>query len=328
MVNDDPKVYCISVPFVNISTQDTNCFVVESEGEYLVVDTGAATDEGREALLRAFSEIGVDPRRTSFFLTHLHFDHAGLLDAVAGPSAPVYLSPIDYECMVESREAGYMELSRQRWLREGAGEDLAGALRRFGMGMDSFDADAHALRFVGEGDAIYVGSERFEVVETGGHTPGHQSLFHRRSGMMFCGDHVLFIISPSLGMRPGRNDSLGLYLGSLRKMLDMPISRLMVAHGDLRTDWRQRVEWLIGHHEGRIEECFGIVARRPGIVGFDAIRSIKWNVPFDTWGDISLLQRMCIVSGGAAVLEYLVESGRVERVCEDGVNRYYPREEN
>ena len=326
-VADDPKVYCVSVPFVNVSTQDTNCFVVESDGEFLIVDTGAATQEGREVLAGALAEIGVDMDRTSFFLTHLHYDHAGLLDAVAGPSAPVYLSPVDFEGMVESRDEDYVLRMRDRWVREGVPDNLAAAFRRFGMGMDAFDATAHDLRFVGEGDAIYVGSQRFEVIGTGGHTPGHLSLFHRRSGMLFGGDHVLFVISPSLGMRLGRTDTMSSYLGNLRKLLDMPISRLMVSHGELRPDWRNRVEWLIGHHEDRAQEAYGIIAANPGISGFEATRLIRWNVPFDAWEDIPLLQRMCIVEGGAVVLDYLVEDGRVVRKCEDGVNRYAPREQ-
>ncbi len=324
IVSDDPRVYCISVPFVNVNTKATNCFVIESDGEFLVVDTGAGTDEGRAVLTEALAEIGVDLDKTSFFLTHLHYDHAGLLDSVAAPSAPVYLSPVDYGCMVESRDDGYMARIGERRAREGVSDDLIGALRRFGMGMDSFDAEAHAWRFVDECDVICVGSESFEVIGTGGHTPGHISLFHRRSGMFFGGDHVLFVISPSLGLRLGFTDALSRYLENLRKLLDLPITRIMVAHGEPRTDWRERVEWLIAHHEARAHEAFRIVESEPGIVGFDAIRRIKWNVPFDAWEDISLLQRMCIADSGTVVLDYLVERGRVLRKCEDGVNRYYP----
>ena len=41
-----PDVYLVQVPFENISTSATNCYVIMDGGEALVVDTGAPSDEG------------------------------------------------------------------------------------------------------------------------------------------------------------------------------------------------------------------------------------------------------------------------------------------
>ena len=76
-VHSGPDVFEVKVPFANVSTSATNCFVVMDGGEALVVDTGAPTDEGAAVLDASLDELGIDRARATFFLTHLHLDHAG-----------------------------------------------------------------------------------------------------------------------------------------------------------------------------------------------------------------------------------------------------------
>ena len=40
-VHSDPDVFEVRVPFQNISTNDTNCYIVKDGDDVLVVDTGA-----------------------------------------------------------------------------------------------------------------------------------------------------------------------------------------------------------------------------------------------------------------------------------------------
>ena len=79
-VHHDPDVLEVRVPFQNISTNDTNCYIVKDGDETLVIDTGAPSDEGFAILDAALTELDVDRTRMRFFLTHLHLDHAGLVD--------------------------------------------------------------------------------------------------------------------------------------------------------------------------------------------------------------------------------------------------------
>ena len=44
-VHHDPDVLEVRVPFQNISTNDTNCYIVKDGDETLVIDTGAPSDE-------------------------------------------------------------------------------------------------------------------------------------------------------------------------------------------------------------------------------------------------------------------------------------------
>ena len=74
------------MPFQNISTNDTNCYIVKDGDDVLVIDTGAPSDEGFAILDAALDELDVDRTRMRFFLTHLHLDHAGLVDRRAAPA--------------------------------------------------------------------------------------------------------------------------------------------------------------------------------------------------------------------------------------------------
>lgn len=321
-----PNVYVVQVPFLNISTSETNVFVVEDGGEALVVDTGAPTDEGAAVLAAALEEIGVDEKKTSFFLTHLHMDHAGLVDRLVPLDAPLYVNKVDFDLMNVSKVPRFWERVEARVMAEGVSAERARKccrIGRFGTGIDSFKAEGRNLLFPKDGDEISVGRYALRVVSTAGHTPGHQSLFHEESGLFFGGDHVLFVISPGLGFRPDAQDPMQVYLDNVAKMLDMDISRLLVSHGDLRDGWRERVEWLLGHHARRLDRALDYVREHSGATGAEVIRGLKWNVP-QGWDDISTEQKWCILESGMIILDHQVREGLLLRKeDEQGVYRYY-----
>ena len=169
-----------------------------------------------------------------------------------------------------------------------------------------------------------MGRYRFRVVETPGHTPGHLALYEPSSRILFGGDHVLFVISPSIALFPNGGDGLQAYLDSLDKVRALRCERLFVAHGEPRDDFAERIGWLRDHHLQRLDETCGIVRDRPGLTGEEVIRAIKWNVPYPTWEEISFVQRWCIVTEGVVILNHLVGSGAIRREKDEaGINRYF-----
>lgn len=324
-VHAAPDVFLIRVPFENISTSDTNCYVVRDGGEALVVDTGAPTDEGAALLSAALDELGVDRARATWFLTHLHLDHAGLVDRVVPEGAAVCMSAVDCGDARASRTAMFLEAQQRGLMAQGVPFSDASAYARLAIEPPLFDHARVRASFVGAGDELAVGRYRLQVVETPGHTPGHLALFEPTSGILFGGDHVLFALSPSIALFPHGRDGLQAYLDSLERVAALQPRALFHSHGPLRPDFRERIAWLADHHRERLDEARGIVAADPGISGYDALRRIKWNVPFDTWDDISFLQRSCIVLEGIVYLNHLVDRGLIRREPDDaGVFRYRP----
>ena len=123
-INSSPDVYLVRVPFLNISTSETNCYLICDGGECLAVDTGAPTPEGAALLDAAIDELGIDKARMSFFLTHLHMDHAGLIDHVAPKEALIALSLTDFNLMAASSDVEYLRITEAQVSAEGFDCDL------------------------------------------------------------------------------------------------------------------------------------------------------------------------------------------------------------
>ena len=323
-VHSNPDVFEVKVPFKNVSTNATNCYIVRDGDDVLVVDTGAPTEEGAAILLAALDELGVDRTHARYFLTHLHLDHAGLVDAIVPDGAVLNLSPIDFEIDRASRIATYFDEARRGFEQQGLSPSDASGFARYAIEPQLFDPERLDVCFVCENDDINVGRFLFRVVETPGHTPGHLELFEPQSGILFGGDHILFVISPGIARFPDGKDGLQAYLDSLEKVRSLAPRRLFLSHGDEQDGILDRIAWLDRHHKKRLDETIAIVRGESGLSGEDVIRRIRWNVPADTWEGIAYLQRSCIINQGIVILDHLVDNGDLSRTLDDhGVWRYY-----
>lgn len=310
-VHQNPDVYKIEVPFENISTSATNCYVVKDGDDALVVDTGAPTDEGAAVLSAALNELAVDRDRAKWFLTHLHMDHAGLVDQVVPDGGFLLIGANEVAAVRASRTGMFLETLRRLYRRQGVPLASLSVAARLGIEVQMFDPARLRTLLLHDGDTVTVGRWEFKVVETPGHTPGHLSLFHPESRILFGGDHALFAISPSIALFADGQDGLQTYFDSMQKVQNLGISQLYHSHGPIRDGFEERFTWLVEHHEARLAEAEGIIARIPHLTGYKIIRTLKWNVPFDEWDDIPIMQRWCILTQGIVYLNHLVATGGI-----------------
>lgn len=325
-VHANPAVYLVRVPFENHKLDSTNCYVVVDDGEALVVDTGAPSPEGPAFWAAAFDELGVDARQASFFLTHLHFDHAGLVDQIVAPDAPIYLNRQDYQRTQPAEAKHRFTLLHRALVAEGADVDSARCAIESRSQFTHIIQKEHRLKFVKEGDPIRVGGHTFRVVDTAGHTPGHQGLYDPESGILFGGDHVLFIMSSGLGLFLPEGDALLTYLANLEKVRALGVRTLLHSHGPLRKDVNERIDQLRDHQLRRAERVASIVREQPGLTGFEITQRIGFNLPFATWDDIPCVQRLTVMELGAVFLRHLEERGAVKVKLDDaGARRYWPQ---
>lgn len=135
---------------------------------------GFVVDPGGEAerILAAIDELGLGIER--ILLTHGHMDHAGaaaeLADALRARAPDVALS-------LEGPDR------RDQFLLE----DLESQAARYGFTARNVTPD----RWLQEGDAITLGTHRFDVLHCPGHTPGHVVYINRSARLGLLGD-VLF----------------------------------------------------------------------------------------------------------------------------------------
>lgn len=329
LVHTNPDVYLIKVPFENLKLDSTNCYVVVDGDDALLVDTGAPSPEGLRYLQNALRELGVGADRLSFFLTHLHLDHAGLLDDIAPEGATVYLNERDYlRTQPSDAEQRFCQL-HDALVSEGAASESVQACIRTRSQFTHIIQNRHRFVFTGEGDTLAVGSYRFTVLETPGHTPGHQVLYQPESGLLFGGDHILFIMSPGIGLflphqagEPG-GDGVQLYLDSLAKIRRLSVKTLLHSHGPLRSDIDERIDWLAAHQRERAQRVHDLVCEHPDATGFEITKRIGFKLPHNTWDDIPCVQKLLLMEIGAAFLRHLELQGAVSvRLDANGTRRY------
>lgn len=144
--------------------QERCSLVWDDEGFCAVVDPGY-TDGERSQLIDFITSGNLQP--VCIMLTHGHFDHIyGLSDLARTYDIPVYMD------------------SRETYSFEHTNPYVCG---NYGLPLAEIP-DEGVFRHVSEGDVIEVGSLRFEVMETPGHSVGGLCFLERNEKTLFSGD--------------------------------------------------------------------------------------------------------------------------------------------
>lgn len=221
-VFSNPDVYCVRVPFVNLGSGESNCYIVRDDGDCLVVDPGAANEVGMRRVRNALFELGVPLGECKVFLTHTHFDHAESTRVLFPEGTCVYVSEVGFEERSPIRAEAARELFVRRMLKMGATLADAEEYSRNDYEPTFLPAGAFDYRFVREGDEVHVGRFVFDVVEVPGHTLDLVCLVGRDGAPSFTGDEVIFGTTPSVDAPFDGEDALALYMEGLGLSGDGP----------------------------------------------------------------------------------------------------------
>lgn len=274
-VHRDPDIFRIRLPFANLGAGESNCYVLRSGDDWLVVDAGAATERGRRLLAGALRSLGVDFSRCTAFLTHGHFDHAGLLGAVLPARVPLVLTPAAFEARQPGRRAEMQREFRDRMAALGASFEDACAYAACNAETVPLPPRRFAYRFADEGDEVAVGSLRFRVLATPGHTPDHLCLWEPERGILFSGDLVLRTMTPSVDLFPDGADGLGCYLSQLQRVRDLVVSSAFPGHGAPLDGpaFRTAIDDIDHRKRERAERIAQFLSQNPAATGEEIVRS-------------------------------------------------------
>lgn len=314
-----PGLHRIEVPLPGSPLKSINSYVVTSGDRALVIDTGMMRPECERALRAGLDELHVKLKEADFFITHLHADHMGLVSALASDTSTVYFNRPDNRVIVAAREdhARFFDKLISQTRRAGFSDQEVEASLREHPGYKYSPPDYPPFRFVDDGDELEVGGYRFLVVATPGHTPGHRCLYEPGRKLFVSGDHVLGDITPNITVWGEDDDSLGDYLTSLDKVVELDVELVLPGHRTSFPGLRQRIEELKRHHRHRLDEVLAVLGRGGG-TAYRVAAQMTWDIVAETWDEFPVVQKWFAVSEATSHLRYLEYRDRVVSAEHDG----------
>ncbi len=305
-----PGLFRIELPLPGSPLRSINSYVIPSDDGGLVIDTGMLRPECEGALRAGLEELGVDPARASFFITHIHADHSGLVTALAGPDTKVFMGRLEIGLLkyFESRDR-FLELLEERGRMFGLeGGDVQQAAARH-PGLRYSPTSYPPMMPVDDGELLEIGDYSFRAIETPGHTPGHLCLWEPHRRLLISGDHILGDITPNITSWTGVRDSLGDYLGSLEKTAALGATLALPGHRGAITDVAGRIAELVAHHARRLEEIVEILRDGPQTVCEVASR-MTWDIVAEDFAAFPVAQKWFACGEASSHLDHLEALGR------------------
>jgi glyoxylase-like metal-dependent hydrolase (beta-lactamase superfamily II) len=279
-----------------------------------VLDTGLNYPPSQAAWQAAFAELGIGPSSiTRIILTHSHPDHYGSAGWLAAQSgAPVLISPIEEEF---AQKVWYGEPTAYRSVVElfyahGMPAELSEVVYDDMVALRPMTQPLPQTTLLEPGTRLRIGARVFEAITTPGHSDGHLVFYCAEERLLLCGDVVLVKITPNISLWPyGRPDPLADFLQSLDYLAGLDVALALPGHGPLIDLFRQRLDELHAHHDGRLRAIERVVGG--GATAFDVCRAV---FPSD---QLSPHQFRFAMAETLAHLEYLVGKGQLVRVRQE-----------
>lgn len=313
-----PRIFRAMIPIPNSPLKAVNSYVVDGKERFLIIDTGMNRDVCKKAMASYLGEVGVELRRSDFFITHFHSDHIGLVSELATSSSKIFFNHPDAAAL---RDPDNWKKIVAFALKNGFPESYAEAMFESHPGRKYQFRGSPEFTLLREGDEIHVGEYRFQCVETPGHTPGHLCLYEPGTKVLFSGDHLLESITPNITRWHEERDPLGEYLQSLDKLYGYDIALVLPGHREPFRDHRRRIDELKEHHRVRNEEILAIL-KEGKQSAYEVATRMQWDIDCDLWEDFPLPQKWFAVGEALSHLHHLEAGGRAAREWENGIAFY------
>ncbi len=313
-----PNLFRIEIPLPESPLKYLNSYVVRSDRQNLIIDTGLNHPACLTAMQDGLRDIGISLERTDIFITHLHADHFSLVSELATPDTTVWFNRPDAE-VVESWD-GLESMIVHSGFNGFPEERLRAALNahpgsRFGTGW------IPELKILADGEAITYGEYHFTCIETPGHTLGHTCLYEPHKKILISGDHILIDISPNIQCWSDGRNPLKEYLESLDKVYDLEVDLVLPGHRRIFCDHRRRIRELRTHHQDRLEEVMAVL-EHACLNAYETAAKMTWDIKAESWESFPIAQQWFATGEALSHLRCLEEEKLIRRHTENGIVRF------
>jgi glyoxylase-like metal-dependent hydrolase (beta-lactamase superfamily II) len=310
------NLYRIEVPLPKNPLRSINSYVIKDSDRNLIIDTGMNREECLNVLEAGLKSLGVDLRKTDFFITHLHIDHLGLVSTLKTDHSTVYFNQPDADRFSRIRYGTLWEdMMHYTGLNGFSDDELREVYPVHPAQMYGIKKDV-PFTFLKDGDTLSIGSYLFRCVETPGHSKGHMCLYEPNRKILVSGDHILKDITPTVSLRSDEENPLKEYLASLDRVYELDIDLVLPGHRRVFRDCKGRIKELKRHHQERLDEILTVLEKGRKNA-YQVASGMSWDVTYDSWDLFPVLQKWFAVGEAISHLKYLEEEGRVRKESEE-----------
>ncbi|MGB5824158.1 MAG: MBL fold metallo-hydrolase [Proteocatella sp.] len=324
-VFSNPDVYRISVPLPENPLRNLNSYVIKTPGRNMIIDTGFNRSECYDALMEGLKELEVKIEDTDFFITHLHGDHSGLVNKIAGPDSKIYMSEIDYRYLKgDIANVSWVKIE-EMYTEEGFPQEITDMLKSTNQAKKFMPDKLFEAQMLSDGEIIKVGDYEFRCILTPGHTPGHMCLYFEDGKLLFSGDHVLFDITPNITSWYGIKDSLKDYLESLKMINKVDIKTTLSGHRESKGSVYDRIDEILEHHRIRLDDTVKVIRNNKdrALTAYEIAQNMQWNLRGKSWDDFPENQKWFAMGETMSHLDYLLNTGTIYKENTNGIFVYY-----
>ncbi len=261
-----PGVLRMQLPIMFTGLGHVNCYALEDERGFAVVDPGLPGPDAWDGLLDRLARADVPLARIhTVVITHSHPDHFGGAARLRDETGADILTHASFKLWwergdgLDDRPSDALD-DPDRWSRPTPwGTQFQppsdGAINNMRDEMRSGDHTPHPTKRVKDGEAVTLAGREWLSMHTPGHTPDHLCLYDPTHGVVLSGDHVLPTITPHIGAMDGMaDDPLAEFFHALDRMAALPdVSIALPAHGHPFHDLAKRANEIKEHHDGRLQ---------------------------------------------------------------------------
>ncbi|HEY2812476.1 MAG TPA: MBL fold metallo-hydrolase [Acidimicrobiales bacterium] len=272
-----PGILRMQLPLQMPGLGHVNCYALEDERGFAVVDPGMPGPQSWKALMDRFRRAGIELQHIhTVVVTHSHVDHFGASGRLREQADAQVVTSKSFRTWWDPNDAGEPELEgadgesdievprvdrRNPWNQTTPwGGKHPRPPRRVRiryrvvrpMMRQWFATPSPGVRLA-DAEVITLGKREWVAVHTPGHTPDHLCMYDPAGGVLLSGDHVLPTITPHISGIDAGPDPLTAFFASLEKVSELDgVDTVLPAHGHPFDDLRGRVKDIERHHEERL----------------------------------------------------------------------------